>query len=162
MFGYPLVVFQTGECLCKPGYHSFGCAKPCGFGFFGRDCLERCENCPRGCDSETGKCKGSCPAGRFGPNCDQRTLMVVLNTQNGTSKRALNQFQFVLEEDSERTVQKRAHAALWGSTATQLTVSAIVWMELKEKRAIYVSHEKKVKKQLRQLSEGCRFLAKYV
>ncbi len=45
-------------------------------------------------------------------------------------------------------MQKRAHAALWDSTATPLTVSATVWMELKEKRAIYVSHEKKLKNSL--------------
>ena len=68
-----ICVFQTGECICRPGFLGSRCEEGCPAGYYGEDCKEKCK-CEEGvlCDQVTGECIHNCPAGYMGRKCNQR------------------------------------------------------------------------------------------
>lgn len=66
------LVFQTGKCICKPGYHGKECNKRCREGHYGKHCKQKCECASdRQCDFQSGVCLTNCPSGWTGELCDE-------------------------------------------------------------------------------------------
>ena len=70
------MLFQTGECICKPGYEGPTCEDTCTPGYFGEKCANRCkcEDTNSECHHVTGECIHNCPAGRMGRKCNQSKM----------------------------------------------------------------------------------------
>ncbi|XP_071842751.1 uncharacterized protein [Apostichopus japonicus] len=74
--GYLFCLGGNYGCSCGCGWQGTNCDTPCKDGFFGADCLQRCNCLDSSCDRVTGQCRSSgCPSGYHGFNCQVPTTM---------------------------------------------------------------------------------------
>ncbi|XP_052695812.1 receptor-type tyrosine-protein phosphatase zeta-like [Crassostrea angulata] len=61
---------ETGTCQgCKPGYQGHRCELVCPRGFFGQNCINKCNDTCNGCNTENGLCEFGCLPGWKGDSC---------------------------------------------------------------------------------------------
>lgn len=76
-----IVMFQSGKCSCKKGFHGDQCEFRCSQGHYGKNCEEKCHcNNNQSCDPENGRCYLRCAQGRMGDSCDQSKDTIFVST----------------------------------------------------------------------------------